>query len=480
MRTSPNSRYVVYVATTPACCHAGLYSVPVTGGKPVQLNVTPATDGGYDFVISPDSSRVVFLAGSVTSSKGGLFSVPIAGGVPTQINAPLGSEERLTPIYQISPDSSRVIYRTRASLDAPDGDIYSVPIAGGSAVRLNTPLTSDQQIEGLNFSPDSQYVWYIFLPATSSTVWSLYRVPVAGGTPVKIDDVGGYLISPDSQYVVYLHTEPSAEPTLYATPLAGGAPITLDTPAGTYSRQITSDSRRVILETDTSTGQPHKFYSTLLTGGGTAIKLAPLVDFTNMEQVDLSPDGKWFVYGGSDGTTYRVNTVPVDGGSTNTYSAEPTPLSAFAISPDSRHVIYLAGGEQLYSDQLYSAPLAGGTPISVGEPVLFPGRMDAPQQMRFTSDGRTLIYRAEKPVSDNYYDLLMTPIDETAPSTKLNGSVATVLALPSSALPFLVTANGKHVVFLGASAPDDWYQRQLYVTALGATSNTVFLPTVIR
>lgn len=147
-----------------------LFSVPVEGGVPVELEeafghlgVSPdssrvvyvassmtskALVGGTGAVlaervsalaISPDSSRVIFRADPNNDSVYGLYSVPLAGGVIDRLSGSAGCSESTTILsFAVSPDSSRVVYVARGDLNSPSA-LYSVPLAGGSLVRISGP-----------------------------------------------------------------------------------------------------------------------------------------------------------------------------------------------------------------------------------------------------------------------------------------------------------------------------------------------------
>ena len=62
---------------------------------------------------APDGSRLVYLADAEQDEVYELFSVPIGGGTATKLNGPLvagGDVSNGVLLYQISPDSSRVVY----------------------------------------------------------------------------------------------------------------------------------------------------------------------------------------------------------------------------------------------------------------------------------------------------------------------------------------------------------------------------------
>ena len=103
----------------------------------------------YD--ISPDSTRVIYLADQQVDTRVELFSVPLAGGGATKLNGTLPAGGGVSHAL-ISPDSSRVVYRADEDTDNVY-EIFSVPLAGGSAVKLNPALTADGDVLGSGDRP---------------------------------------------------------------------------------------------------------------------------------------------------------------------------------------------------------------------------------------------------------------------------------------------------------------------------------------
>jgi Tol biopolymer transport system component len=120
---------------------AELYSVPIAGpgSAGVRLDHPPLLPPGHmralESKISADSSRVVYemvdqsLPGEGHGTRIWLLSVPAAG--PANAGRVLAGPSEF--IYTLSPDSRRVAY---LDLAAPNR-LFSVPIAGGTSVRLN-------------------------------------------------------------------------------------------------------------------------------------------------------------------------------------------------------------------------------------------------------------------------------------------------------------------------------------------------------
>lgn len=185
-----------------------------------------------DFLISQDSSTVVFRGDMDTDGIFELYSVPIGGGSVTKLNQTFVSGGTINglpvPLYDISPDSSMVVFGADAVVSGRK-ELYSVPIGGGSVVKLspNVPSTSDD-VWYFKISPDSSQVVYTVASYISNH--SLWSTPIGGGTPIHLDvSTPGYQgfvsntfdITPDSASVVFIQIPNDPYP-IYSVPIGGG------------------------------------------------------------------------------------------------------------------------------------------------------------------------------------------------------------------------------------------------------------------
>lgn len=143
---------VVYVADQDARRQRELYAVPVEGGPPVKLNgqlplrgdVGPLSGDGFE--ISADSSTVIYRADQRTNNVNELWSVPIGGGTPIRLSGsmPPGGDVKLAPwIFgnglEITADGTVVYVADQETNNVRE--LWSVPIGGGTSVKLNGPMT---------------------------------------------------------------------------------------------------------------------------------------------------------------------------------------------------------------------------------------------------------------------------------------------------------------------------------------------------
>jgi tricorn protease len=150
----------------------------------------------------PFGDRIVFVA------NGNVWSVPKSGGTAVRLTSAPGQD--LFP--RVSPDGQWIAY-TEASQAGTD--IWVIPSAGGAARRLTFHPPTEPGTGGrhgpddmvVTWTPDSRNV--VFLSKRdqwNAWIQNLYQVPVAGGlaTPLPIDSsVGLATFGPDGHTIAY-------------------------------------------------------------------------------------------------------------------------------------------------------------------------------------------------------------------------------------------------------------------------------------
>lgn len=235
---SPNGAHVVFRADPITRGVYELFSVPTDRrSEPVRLNAN-LTEGGdvgdqFDYAISPDGTRVVYLADQNTNGVDELFSVSIFGDeIPVRLNADMSSGGDVLN-FQISSDSTRVVYRADQKSDRVN-ELFSVPINRSTEpVRLNARLVNQGDVDyDFQISPDSTQVVYRADQNTDG-LSELFSVAIQGGnTPQRLNtdlpNGGGvdfdFQISPDGARVVYRADQNKVDEfELFSTPITGGA-----------------------------------------------------------------------------------------------------------------------------------------------------------------------------------------------------------------------------------------------------------------
>jgi Tol biopolymer transport system component len=265
-------------------------------------------------------------------------------------------------------------------------DLYSVPIGGGSARKLNgAPLYKyrDDQVvdtrvmDHCKFSPDSQRVVFM---ADSATIPArqLFSVPLNGGPPVRLNGdhecVNYFSITTDSQAVIYRSTGIGADKAAYCrVPIGGGSPVKFfeSTPTTSYWKddyRLTPNLKYFVYRAMQPELQAYGLFSLEIATGRT-IKLnsdgTTDDDVNALEDFRITPDGKRVVYHAYKDQGMGLHSVAVTGGPTIKVRdcskfQGAYPVGAYEISPDSTRIVFVnhPGDQPGYA--LYHVPVMGG------------------------------------------------------------------------------------------------------------------------
>lgn len=208
---------VVYLVYRPAGREMNV--VPVDGSAP-PTRIVQLTSGTFvSFLVAPGEQRAVYKADLDGPMAWDIFSVPLAGGPPVQINAPgvLAGNE------QIAPDGSRIVYIAQRQ-------VYAAPITGGPSIPLGPTARTNPPV--FRITPDGARVVILSDPLVSLHR-ELFSVPIEGGpyvqlTPPRVSGRSAvdFLIPPDGATVLFRGDhEVDNRADLFAVPILGG-PIT--------------------------------------------------------------------------------------------------------------------------------------------------------------------------------------------------------------------------------------------------------------
>jgi len=324
---SPDSNWVVYTARYPAG-YNWMYSARVEGGDPVFLATAPSVHGEIvDMWVTADSSTVVYISDLDGGSRREGFSVPITGGTPVQLTpdmVPGGG--MFGSALQSSPDGSRVVYVAEQEVDNKK-EIYSVPVGGGTPIKLNQPLSAGGVNGHFVISPDSSTVFFGAVEDVPGAV-AIFRVPIDGGAVERLTGPSvlgrkvfyDFNLTLDGTRLVYRsdHREDDIW-QLYSVPAAGGRRERLNGPlaSGTYVQDTDPASLRgprVVYQANEGDG--YKLRSAPLTQDPDGDDLGAVCDNcpddTNLDQGDGDGDGAGDVCDNCPGTANH-DQADVDG-----------------------------------------------------------------------------------------------------------------------------------------------------------------------
>ncbi|MBN1507896.1 MAG: DUF1080 domain-containing protein [Sedimentisphaerales bacterium] len=170
-----------------------LYTIPVGGGEPKQLDTGVATQCNNDHGFSPDSRWLAISDQHEGDSR--IFVLPSRGGEPRLVT-PLG------PSYWHgwSPDG-----RTLAYCAARNGeyDVYTIPVEGGTERRLTDAKGLD---DGPDYSPDGKIIYF---NSERSGLMKIWRMNADGSSQEQVTSDADYADwfphpSPDGRLLVFL------------------------------------------------------------------------------------------------------------------------------------------------------------------------------------------------------------------------------------------------------------------------------------
>ncbi|MEQ1893161.1 MAG: hypothetical protein ABL998_11500 [Planctomycetota bacterium] len=262
-----------------------LFRVPLDASAPPTLLSGTLVSGGQveAFALAPDAARVVFRADALLDGRNELWSVPLAGGTRVRLSPALASHADVSA-FQVTPDSTRVLFRADTRVDG-QFELYSVPIAGGTALELDPALTGSGNVQHVLVTPDSTRAVFV-AQADTSKLWS---VPVDGSAaPVRLDGplvAGGSVrsdpwpaLAAELGRVLYLADQETLHHVeLWSAPLDGSAPaVRVSDPLGEGASRfaLAPDGRHVLYLENPTPARPRTLTSTRAAGGGARLALS--------------------------------------------------------------------------------------------------------------------------------------------------------------------------------------------------------------
>ena len=286
VRISPDSGRVVYTSDALVLARMEVFSVPIGGGAGIKLNPSMAGDGATAVEISPDGTRVVYLADQTTAGVNEVYAAQmLVASSGARLNTPMVSPQ-YADTMKIGPDGTTVVYEADQTTPGTY-QLLRVPIGGGAAPSaLHTPVSPDDvgAFQGLG-TPiiGIRAVYPVFGAAVN-----LFSVPFDGSAPFV--QVNAALQAGDRLFNAYLPSHATRLLAYGAGPSSGtvtrkivAAAIRADLPAeqvnvtatgtaGVGGYEISSDEKYAIyLQDQDTSGKPELYTRQLDSDGDTVI-----------------------------------------------------------------------------------------------------------------------------------------------------------------------------------------------------------------
>ncbi|MGZ3872525.1 MAG: TolB family protein [Mucilaginibacter sp.] len=170
-----------------------LYTFNLKTNTPAVFNTGTAKDNNNDHVLSFDGKWLAISSADKTGNSIG-WVLPVTGGEPRRIN-------EIGPSYMHgwSPDGKYLVFCGSRN---GEYDVYRVPAAGGTEVRLTTSPGLD---DGPEYSPDGKYIYFNSVRSGLMQIWRM-KADGTEQTQLTDDDYNNWFphISPDGKWIEYI------------------------------------------------------------------------------------------------------------------------------------------------------------------------------------------------------------------------------------------------------------------------------------
>jgi hypothetical protein len=313
-----DDRRVVFLAGETGARSARLLSVPVAGGPLADLAASLGAGVSVDplgILLTPDSRRVIFRATSAGSAQTGLYIAPVDGSSSAvSLAGELAAGEGvLSAGLRLAGDDAVVFLRQNA---AGDRSLWAAELSGGTAARFLAGSTPGARIAPSHVAVSAADGAAFYVEETVEQVRhgkervnehtrQLMMIPLAGGQPTPLLAPTPFLrgvipVDGSGRVLVLADLETKGKIELFAVPLAGGAPLRLSPDMPRHSQVLSAavapDSSTVIFLADAEdTGRVELFQVSTI-GGEVARLNGELADGGSVYTAAFGPDGTWVVY----------------------------------------------------------------------------------------------------------------------------------------------------------------------------------------
>lgn len=240
-----------------------------------------------------------------------LFVMPLEGGASRDLTP--GADYDVPPFnignpeaIAFSPDSEELCFTANTDKDeaiSTNGDLFTVPVAGGSAPKRITSNPGDDW--GPAFSPDGKWIAYLaqLKPGYESDRWRVMLYERKNGKTIdlteKFDNTIGMIAWSADSKAIYFTAEEKAESPVYSVPTsAGSAPKIILGNSFNADLSVSRDGRMLVF-TRTSLTMPAEVFTS--NADGSDIRQISHQNSALLAQLEL-PAAEPFWYAGAGGT----------------------------------------------------------------------------------------------------------------------------------------------------------------------------------
>jgi hypothetical protein len=291
-----------------------IYRAQIQGASNLETIVSDEISGddrSFWYYVSPDGNWLFYQF----RHEGDLRSVSTLDGTSFPLHSPLSRNqvdsrvwERISPQIGIASDTSRIVYRRQSPVHNALSNyaLYSVLPDGTGEVLLTKERTA-----GLQISPDSRHVVYAQVRSVGEfnlTYTDLYSIPIEGGDAIKLNSslpdrgtMGGFEFTSDGRFcIAQTIFEFGGDDGYFSVPTAGGDFVRLTPPLvqgqSIYRELITPDNRYFLFELESRVDGTSGLYRSAI-DGTELLRLSPTIPTgDSMHSLTISADGQRIAY----------------------------------------------------------------------------------------------------------------------------------------------------------------------------------------
>jgi Tol biopolymer transport system component len=206
-----------------------IYTIPIEGGTPEQVNTGNAKRNNNDHVISFDGKMLGISSHRDGMTGGGstVYYLPLTGGDPKIV-----TDSTPSYLHGWNPNNKEVVYTAQRISKGPAYNIYKKPIAGGPEVQLT--FNDKGLADGPEYSPDGKWIYYNANQTGTMQLWRM-KPDGTGHEQLTFDDYNNWFahVSPDGKWIAFISFPNTVEAgdhpfykriMLRLMPVTGGAP----------------------------------------------------------------------------------------------------------------------------------------------------------------------------------------------------------------------------------------------------------------
>lgn len=407
---SPDGKYIAYRSEGP---EGGLFVVPALGGEGLERRLVAF---GYYPRWSPDGSHILFRTAQFLGVNR-FYVVSLDGSEPHEVlkefTSP-GSPMAIEAAWH--PDGKRISMWVDDDNPGPVPDFWTVPLAGGVAIKPDIPHNVARQLEGSalegiqEWASEFAFSWApsgraLYFPLTLRGAVNLWKMTVDPGTlrPTTIERMttgpgpdAQLALSPDGKKLAFTEEVQHIQAWVFPFDASRGKLTGSGhavTPVGmtTWRQSLSADETRLAFSCGHG-GRSELWEMSLVNS-----HMAPVVADDQLRDRPLwSPDGKHLAYFRYNFLTHDARLVlwSVDSRQEVPISDATDTAGLYDWSPDGSELLVSQVSKETKHSEIWLLPIAAApTANAAGTKIISDPEYDLSQQ-HFSRDGRWIVFQA--------------------------------------------------------------------------------------